>query len=80
MVVLQEASGERVGRRRREDNDIDDHHSFRQLSVHKALNCPEGQSAWAVAPLPGPNVRAQKIIPGRTDIRANSAGVRRTSL
>ena len=30
----------------------DDDHSFSQLPVHKALTCPEGQSAWAW-PLPG---------------------------
>ena len=29
-------------------------------------------------PLPPPNVRLQKIIPGRTDIQANSAGSKRT--
>ena len=35
------------------DNDHDDNdkdHSFRQPSVNKALTCPGGQSAWAVAP------------------------------
>ena len=29
------------------DNDNDDEHSFSQLSVHKALTCPEGK--WTVA-------------------------------
>ena len=33
-----------------EDNDDDNDYSFNQLSVHKALTCPEGQSAWAAAP------------------------------
>ena len=31
-------------------NDNDNDHSFSELSVHKALTCPEGLSAWAVAP------------------------------
>ena len=31
-----------------------------------------------ITPLPPPNVRLQKIIPGRTDIQANSAGSKRT--
>ena len=32
----------------------------------------------SVPPFPPPNVRLQKIIPGRTDIQANSAGSKRT--
>ena len=32
------------------DNDNDNDHSFSQLSVHEALTCPEGQSAWSLAP------------------------------
>ena len=32
-----------------DDNDNDNDHSFSQLPVHKALTCPKGQSAWAVA-------------------------------
>ena len=32
------------------ENDNDKDHSFSQLSVHKALTCPEGQSSWSVAP------------------------------
>ena len=31
-------------------NDNDSDHSFSQLSVHNALTCSEGQSAWALAP------------------------------
>ena len=31
------------------DNDNDNDHSSNQLPVHKALTCPDGQSAWAVA-------------------------------
>ena len=30
--------------------DHDNDHSFSHLSVHKALNCPEGQCAWTLAP------------------------------
>ena len=47
------------------DNDSDNDHSSRQLSVHKTLICPRGQSAWAVAPpnekksLRAKSVRAQ---------------------
>ena len=32
-----------------DDNDNDNDHSFSQLPKHKALTCPKGQSAWAVA-------------------------------
>ena len=32
------------------DNDNDNDHSFSELPGHEALTCPEGQSAWAVAP------------------------------
>ena len=31
------------------DNDSDNDHSSSQVSVHQALTCPEGQSAWALA-------------------------------
>ena len=31
------------------DNDNDKDHSSSELSVHKALTCPGGQSAWAFA-------------------------------
>ena len=31
-------------------NDNDSDHSFSQLSEHKTLTRPEGQSAWALAP------------------------------
>ena len=34
----------------RQDNDNDNGHSFSQLSEHKALTCPKGQSAWALNP------------------------------
>ena len=35
-------------------DDKDNDHSFSQLSVHKALTCPEDQSTWAVrGPFPG---------------------------
>ena len=30
------------------DNDNDNDHSSSQLRVHKALTCPEGQSAWGI--------------------------------
>ena len=33
-----------------EDNGNDNGHSFSELSVHKAVTCPMGQSAWDVAP------------------------------
>ena len=36
-----------------EKTDNDNDHSYRQLPVNKALTCPEGQSAWAVALLDG---------------------------
>ena len=32
------------------NGDTDSDHSFSQLSVHKALTCPEGRSARALAP------------------------------
>ena len=32
------------------DKDNDKDHSSSQFPVHKALTCPEGQSAWALAP------------------------------
>ena len=32
-----------------ENIDNDTVHSFSQLAVHKALTCPDGQSAWALA-------------------------------
>ena len=34
-----------------DDNDNESDHSLSQLSVHKTLACPEGHSAWALAPL-----------------------------
>ena len=35
------------------DRNSDDDRSFSELSVHKALTCPEGQSTWGRGPSPG---------------------------
>ena len=48
------------------DNDKD--HSFSQFSVHKALTCPEGQSAW---PLAIPCLAMKKLAP----CKSNYSGV-----
>ena len=37
------------GKLPRKDHDVDNDHSFSQLSVHEALTRNEGQSAWTLA-------------------------------